>query len=177
MLIIIGTILFVLFIFGSVLGSFDFTRSERLGKTNYYLLVSVANVVGLYHQYPDEREGFYNVLGGCITDVYWNEQYILATQSAVSNDSVEGYYVVKMLPPIEKGVPWKKYGLLSKEEYEEKKQELNLNEKEMKHTNLYDNKHKIISYVKSFAPIGIFLTIIFYVFRRIFKFLKSKTQE
>jgi len=38
-----------------------------------------------------------------------------------------------MLPPVKKGVPWEKTDLLSKEEYEHKKMELNLNENEMKH--------------------------------------------
>jgi hypothetical protein len=43
-----------------------------------------------------------------------------------------------MLPPVEKGVPWEKTGLLSKEEYEQKKQELLLNENEMKHIHIFD---------------------------------------
>jgi hypothetical protein len=127
------SVLFILFIFGIALGSFDFTRSKRLGKTNYYLVESVANVVGLYHQYPDERDGFYNVIEGRIIDAYWNEQYILVTQYAVNSDSIEGYYIVKMLPPVKTGVPWKKMGLLTKEDYEQKKQELLLNEEEMKY--------------------------------------------
>jgi hypothetical protein len=43
-----------------------------------------------------------------------------------------------MLPPVKKGVPWEKTGILSKEEYENKKQELRLNEKEMQHIHIFD---------------------------------------
>jgi hypothetical protein len=134
-LIIIGTILFILFIFGGVLGSFDFTRSKRIGKTNYYLFESTGanSMVNLSYEYPDMKDMFVRVVSGRIIDAYWNEQYILVTQYAVSSDSIEGYYIVKMLLPVKKGVPWKKTKFSTKEEYEQKKQELSLNEKEMKH--------------------------------------------
>ncbi|KAA6302575.1 MAG: hypothetical protein EZS26_001082 [Candidatus Ordinivivax streblomastigis] len=133
-IIIISSVLLCLFIFGALLGGLGgFTRYKRIGKTNYYLAENIANIVELYHQYPEERRGFYNVLRGRITDAYWNDQYILATQYAVNSDSIEGYYIVKMLPPVEKGVPWEETKFATKEEYEQKKQELSLNEKEMKH--------------------------------------------
>ncbi|GHT88472.1 hypothetical protein FACS189474_3790 [Bacteroidia bacterium] len=130
-LIIIGTVLFILFIFGWVLGSFDFTHYKRLGKTNYELMEDVSSFVGLYYTYPNDLS--VGVVEGHITDAYWNEQYILVTQYYGRNDSIEGYYIVKMLPPVEKGVPWEKTKFATKEEYEQKKQELSLNEKEMKH--------------------------------------------
>ena len=128
------SVLVVLFVFGWVLGSFDFTRTERVGKTNYYLVEGTADVVGLYYEYPDMQDMLMSVLDGRITDVYSNEQYILITQYAVKNDSITGYYIVTMLPPVKKGVPWKVIGPLSKGEYDLKKQELHLKEKEMKHT-------------------------------------------
>ena len=127
------SVLVILFIFGLVLGSFDFSCSKRLGKTNFYLTKSISDVVGLYYEYPEMQEMFICVLSGRITDVYCNKQYILTTEYAVQNDSITGYYIVKMLSPVEKGVPWEKIGPLSKGEYEQKKQELNLNEKEMSH--------------------------------------------
>lgn len=128
------SVLVALFVFGWVLGSFDFTRTERVGKTNFYLVESIANVVGLDYQYPDMPEGFIGVVDGRITDVYSNEQYIMVTQYAVKNDSITGYYIVDMLPPAKKGVPCMVIGPLTKGEYDLKKQELHLNEKEMKHT-------------------------------------------
>ena len=131
--------LFILFIFGLVLGSFDFTRSKRLGKTNYYLIENVvAKTFGLYYQYTDMKESFVGVLSASVKNVYWDEQYILTTSYNTQNDSIEGYYIIKMLPPVKKGVPWEKTGLLTKDEYEKKKQELNLNEKDMKHLNIFD---------------------------------------
>lgn len=138
---LLGSALLVLFTFGFVLGSFDFSCSKRLGKTNYYIVeneASISKVFGLYYQYPDMKESFVGVLDACIREVYWNEQYILVTSCNPQNDSVEGYYIVKMLPPVKKGVPWEKFGPLSKEEYEYKKRELNLNEKDMKHINIFD---------------------------------------
>jgi len=131
-LLLIGSVLFLLFIFGMLLGSFDFTHSKRLGKTDYYLVENISNVIGLYYK-PNNHDGFYCVLEGRLIDAYCNEQYILVSQYAIKSDSIEGYYIIKMLPPVKKGVTWEKIGPLSKEEYEQKKQELKLNEKEMKH--------------------------------------------
>jgi hypothetical protein len=132
-------IILILVLFSILLGSCDFTRTKRLGKTNYYLVKGIppGTFWGLYHTYQ-EADGFYGVLEGHITDVYWNDEYILATQYALKSDSIKGYYIIKMLPPIEKGVPWVKIGILSKEEYKRKKQELLLNEKEMKHIHISD---------------------------------------
>jgi hypothetical protein len=108
-----------------------------LGKTNYYLVDGVAPGWGLYHTYQEDG-GFYGVLENHIPDVYWNDEYILATQYVLKSDSIKGYYIIKMLPPVETGVPWIKIGPLSKEEYEQKKQELLLNEKEMEHIHISD---------------------------------------
>jgi hypothetical protein len=132
-LIITGIILFILFVFGSVLGSFDFTRSKRIGKTNFYLVEGVNNVFDLHYKDAETNSFGEGIIDGRITDIYWNEQYILLTQYAVRSDSVTGYYIVKMLSHVKKGVPWKTIKLSTKEEYEQKKQELSLNEKEMKH--------------------------------------------
>jgi hypothetical protein len=104
----------------------------RLGKTDYYLMSDPMSLK-LYYKWPD---GYYSepLFPGRVTDVYWNEQYILVTRSDVWSDSIEGYYIIKMLPfGTKRGVPCEKTGLLSKEEYEQKKQELGLNEKEMKY--------------------------------------------
>lgn len=137
-IILICSVLFVLFIFGIVLGLFDFTRSKKLGKTNYYLVENVANVFSLYYQYPDSKEFFVEVLNTCVKYVYWDEQYILVTSYCNTQcDSIEEYYIVRMLPPTEKGVPWKKDGPMSKDEYERKKQSLHLNKK-MEHIHIFD---------------------------------------
>lgn len=135
------TILVVLFVFGLVLGYFNFTRSKKLEKTDYYLVDGCppgTRYWGLYHR--DRLEG---VIGGRIKDVYWNKQYILVkTYYGENSDSIEGYYIVKMLPPVKKGVPWRKIGPLSKEEYRQKKLELHLNEEEMEHKSLFKRESK-----------------------------------
>ena len=78
------------------------------------------------------------MLDACIANVNWNEQYILVTSCNVQNDSIKGYYIVKMLPSVKEGAPWEKTGPLSADEYKQKKQELHLNEKEMKYIDLFD---------------------------------------
>jgi hypothetical protein len=138
--IIYGLVLCILFVyllwiaFGVMVGGL--TRSKRLGKTNYSLLENVTPNVGLYYDFTEDRDIAVCVVEGHITDAYWNEKYILVTQyyNYEKSDSITGYYIVKILPPVEKGVPWKKIKLTTKEEYEQKKQELGINEKEMKHT-------------------------------------------
>lgn len=134
-------ILVVFFVFGLVLGSFDFTRSKIIEKTDYYLVDGCppgTRYWGLYHR--DRLEG---VVGGCIKDIYWNEQYILVkTHYGANSDSIEGYYIVKLLPPVKKGVSWEKIGPLSKEEYGQKKLELHLNEEKMKHKSLFKGESK-----------------------------------
>lgn len=134
---LLGGILVALFVFGLLIGSFDFTRSKKIGKTDYSLVDGCppgTNYWGLYHK--DRLEG---VIGGCVKDIYWNERYILAkTHYGANSDSIEGYYIIEMLPPVKKGVPWKKRSFLSADEYEQKKQELHIDEKEMQHIGLLD---------------------------------------
>lgn len=163
----------ILLLFVSLLGSFKFTRPTRLGKTNYYLIENAAPAFGLYHQYPDTRGSFFGVLEGRITDVYWNDEYILATQYDIQSNNLEGYYVIRMLYSVKKGVPWKKTGPFSKEEYEQQKRDLGLNEKEMKHTNLYDKKHIVWKLVRFF----LFFLIVATLFIWILWFLKSKIRK
>jgi hypothetical protein len=131
---LICSVLFIFYLWGAIGG---YTISKKLGKTNYYLIENVANVVGLYYEYPDD-ELTVGVLRASVTNVYWDEQYILVTSCNTQNDNIEVYYIIKMLPPVEKGVPWEKIGPLSKEEYEQKKQELHLREKDMQHINILD---------------------------------------
>ena len=137
-IIVLCCALFILLIFGIVLGSFDFTTSKKLGKTNFYLVENATNIFGLYYQYQDTKDMYAGVLNICVKDVYWDEQYILVSSCHTQSDEIQEYYIVKMLPTVEKGVPWKKLGPLSEEEYEYKKEALNLREKDMRHINIFN---------------------------------------
>jgi hypothetical protein len=138
--IIYSLILCILFVyllwiaFGAMVGGL--THSKRLGKTNYYLVEGITQNVDLRYEFSEYNRFWESIVDGHITDAYWNEQYILITQyySYENRDSIEGYYIIKMLPPVKKGVPWETAKFSTKEEYEQKKQELSLNEKEMQHT-------------------------------------------
>jgi hypothetical protein len=137
-------IILMLVLFGTLLSSCDFTRTKRLGKTNYYLVDGVSPVSpwGLYYEDAEINSFTEAIIGGAITDVYWDEQYILVTCRYVKYDTnitIIEYYIVKMLPlGVKKGTPCEKTGPLSKEEYEQKKQELWLYEKEMEHIHIFD---------------------------------------
>jgi len=78
------------------------------------------------------------VIEGRITDVYWNDKYILATRCEVFSDSIVGYYIIEILPPVKKGVPRKVTGPYIKEEREKEMQKLLLDEKKMNHYNYFD---------------------------------------
>lgn len=101
--------------------------------------INMPELTNIYYSSPIDGLGE-GVLEGRITDVYWNEQYILAKQCEFYNDSIKGYYIIKILPPVKKGVPYKKIGPLSEEEFIRLKEELRLNEEEMKHLNLFKNR-------------------------------------
>lgn len=101
--------------------------------------INMPELTNLYYSSPPNGLGE-EILKARITDVYWNKQYILAKQCEFYNDSVRGYYIVKILPPVKKGVPYKKMGPLSEEEYIRLKKELGLDEKKMKHLNLFKNR-------------------------------------
>lgn len=126
--------LFLLFMFGAVIGSFDFNRTIELGESEYFLMDGCppgTRRYGLFHTSTMEA-----VIGGNLKDVYWNDDYILVTISHPEQcDSVTGHYIVKRLPLPKKGVPWRKTGPLSEDEYERIKKELNLNEKSMNYIN------------------------------------------
>lgn len=170
-LILLFGFIFILLMSGLIIGSFDFTRSERLGKTNYYLMENMANVIEVCYKYPNGL--FIGVEGGRITDVYWNDEYILATQCDTQSDSVRGYYIMKIFSStVGKSIPCEKNGPLSKEEYEQEKHNLGISEKKMRHINLYDNKYIVWGYVKFVVLVTLFLVIIICVIL----FFKSKIQ-
>lgn len=100
--------------------------------------VNLPELTNVCYDYPDGLS--VGILENRITDVYWNEQYILAKRCAYDNDSIIGYYIVTILPEGIHRVPWKKTELLSEEEYEQTKKELGLNEQEMKHTNIFKRR-------------------------------------
>ena len=81
--------------------------------------------------------GWLGVTEQRITDVYWNEEYILAKRCENRTDSILGYYIIKILPDTTLPVPWKSYGLLTREEYIHKRDSLGLDESGMRYINLF----------------------------------------
>ena len=117
---------------------------EELEGIDYSIgWINMPELTTLYYNYPD-GSGSVGLMEGFITDVYWNKKYIIAKQCNVHCDSILGYYVIELLPPVEKGVPWKKSGPLSEKEYEKTKQNLFLNEFE--HINIIYSYTKDIVY-------------------------------
>lgn len=136
---IIRILLFVFFLillFGTLLGSFDFSCNKRIGKTDYYVGWAIGKqYTALYFGDEDGQEG---IMGARIADVYWNETHILAKQCELYSDTLVGYYILKIVEFGKEKASKNMFGPLSEHEYRQKKQELHLNEKEMKHVNLFD---------------------------------------
>ena len=115
--------------------------SKKLKGTDFEVgWVNMPELTSLYYKFPNSKNLSVGIVENRITDVYGNEQYILAKQCKMYNDSIKGYYIVKILPPVKKGVPYKKIGPLSEEEYIMKKKELGLDEQKMKHMNIFKNR-------------------------------------
>ncbi|WP_405373329.1 hypothetical protein [Pseudobutyrivibrio sp.] len=72
-----------------------------------------------------------------ITDVYWNKKYIFATKCEAYSDTVNGYYIIEMLDDSTNVMPWILSGPMSEEEYEIKKNQLNISEKNMNYDNVF----------------------------------------
>lgn len=98
--------------------------------------VNMPELTNVYYDYPDG--GSVEIVRQRITDVYWNDKYILAKRCANTSDSLIGYYIITILPENTRPVPWICSELLSKEEYEQSKKQLGLNEQKMKHTNIFE---------------------------------------
>lgn len=116
--------------------------NKRLGDIDFSVgWVNLPYTTGLHYDSEKNGEFNYGVLEGRITDVYWNDQYILAKQCEAFNDTVKAYFIIKILPDtVKSGLPYKKIGPLTENEYTHKKQELNLNEKNMKYENIFKRK-------------------------------------
>lgn len=100
--------------------------------------INLPELTNITYDYPNGVS--VEILTQRITDVYWNDKYILATRCCNTSDSVLGYYIVSILPKDARPVPWKCSELLSAEEYEKLKKELELKEQDMKHMNIFEHK-------------------------------------
>ena len=110
---------------------------KKLMGTNFNIgWVNLPELTNVYYDYPDGLS--VGILRQRITDVYWNDKYILAKRCANTNDSLIGYYIITILPENTRPVPWKCSELLSEKEYEQSKKQLGLDEQEMKHTNIFE---------------------------------------
>ena len=110
---------------------------KKLTGTNFSIgWVNLPELTNVYYDYPDG--GSVGIARQRITDVYWNDKYILAKRCANTNDSLIGYYIITILPNNTRPVPWECSELLSEEEYELSKEQLGLDEQEMRHMNIFE---------------------------------------
>ena len=113
--------------------------NRKLKGTNFSVgWINLPELTCIYYDYPNGLS--IGVSSQRITDVYWNDKYILAKRCANTNDSLIGYYIIKVLPNDTRSVPWQCSKLLSNEEYQRAKLELGLNEQNMKYTNIFKRK-------------------------------------
>ena len=125
--------LFILLVVIVLLVSYD----KKLTGTNFSIgWVNLPELTNVYYNYPDG--GSVGIVRQRITDVFWNDKYILAKRCANTSDSLIGYYIITILPENTRPVPWECSELLPEEKYEQTKKQLGLNEQEMKHTNIFE---------------------------------------
>ncbi len=98
--------------------------------------INLPELTCIYYDFPSGLS--IGVSSQRITDVYWNDKYILAKRCANTSDSLIGYYIITILPENTRPVPWKSSDLMSEEEYEQSKKQLGLNEQEMRHMNIFE---------------------------------------
>lgn len=128
--------LFILLVVIVLLVSCD-SYDKKLTGTNFSIgWVNLPELTNVYYNYPDG--GSVGIVRQRITDVFWNDKYILAKRCANTSDSLIGYYIITILPENTRPVPWECSELLPEEKYEQTKKQLGLNEQEMKHTNIFE---------------------------------------
>ena len=128
--------LFILLVVIVLLVSCD-SYDKKLTGTNFSIgWVNLPELTNVYYNYPDG--GSVGIVRQHITDVFWNDKYILAKRCANTSDSLIGYYIITILPENTRPVPWECSELLPEEKYEQTKKQLGLNEQEMKHTNIFE---------------------------------------
>ncbi len=122
--------------------------SKNLTGTNFSVQwVNLPELTNIYYNYPN-KDISVGILEHRITDVYWDNQYILAKRCKSSNDSLIGYYIIKITPSV-MDVPesWEISDLLSEIEYVQAKLEYNLNEQTMMHTNIFKENISIFDWI------------------------------
>ena len=128
---------FYIFLFALICSSCD-SHFEKLEGIDFKVgWVNMPELTTIYYSSSINGMGE-GVLPHRITDIYWNDSYILAKQCEMYSDSIIGYYIVKILPCQSTGVPYRRIGPMLENEYVQLKQKLNLDERKMKHINIFN---------------------------------------
>ena len=121
---------FYIFLFALICSSCD-SHFEKLEGIDFKVgWVNMPELTTIYYSSSINGMGE-GVLPHRITDIYWNDSYILAKQCEMYSDSIIGYYIVKILPCQSTGVPYRRIGPMLENEYVHLKQKLNLDEKKI----------------------------------------------
>lgn len=109
----------------------------RLGDTDYEVgWVNSPDQTSVFYT-PAPDKGGESLVEGRVTDIYWNDKYILVKKCQHYNDSVDGYFIIKILPKNNKWPQYKKTGPYTEKEYTQMKLKLHLEEKQMKYENIF----------------------------------------
>ena len=77
------------------LSSCDFTQYKRIGDTNFYLYEDIHGNALLYHNEGRKRPSYAISHEGIVSDVYWNQKYIIVKCCQSDNDTIKYWYVMK----------------------------------------------------------------------------------
>ena len=134
---IIASVFFIVLfpLYFGVLTSCDLNpQYKQIGNTNFYLLPDWEGQ-GSYLHHNDGKKGiFYNITHeGVVSDVYWNQQFLIITCSLSENHTIRYWYIMKNI----KEYNWKKYEIKKFDNYTDYKialDSIGLSEKIMEHT-------------------------------------------
>lgn len=114
----------------------DFSYNKKLGNSNYYIgWVNGKEYATLFF---GDKNGQEEIMNARVTDVYWNDKYILAKQCKLHSNEIVGYYIFKIVKYGKEKATKNRIGPLSQKEYDRMKVKLLLNESTMNHINIFD---------------------------------------
>ena len=116
-----------------ILLSCDNTQYKQIGDTYYYLMEDWQGNAHLY--YKEGSEHFFYAIAheGVISDVYWNQKFIIIKCCQSDNDTIKFWYVMKNI----KEYDWNDYEIkpyFNRKEYEIAIDSIGLSEEHMEHT-------------------------------------------
>lgn len=111
----------------------------QVGNTKYYVgWINLPVTTNVYYEVGDEV--FMGITGNTITDFYWDSNYIVATKCCYENDSIEGYYIIRISDSPDIKIVCQNISFVDKNKIAKTMDSLNINIDKMAHDNIFKSK-------------------------------------